>query len=123
MKGWFNVFPFVIITTFINSAASKINIKINQQFHRFSLFIFHLLFILIKAHRNFFLYIENSAASTDIYSTVNIYSSVYPNTLSVLTKHSSKQRNSSRTSSKHIASTKGNIWKAPAFRRNFMDAM
>ena len=123
MKSWLVFFKVVFITTFINSAARKTNIKNYQLFHRFSRYILHLPFLLMEAHRNFSMYIETIVVSPDIYSTANKYYSVYPETLLVLPRHNSIQRNSSRTSSKHISRGSGNIWKAPAFRRNFIDAM
>ena len=123
MKSLRILFTVVGITTFINSAASKINIKIHQLLHWFSRFIFNLPILIIEAHRNFSVYIETITVKYGINSTANIYSATHPGTLSVHSEHISVMSDSYRPSSKLVSQRSGNIFEAPAFRRTYIDAM
>ena len=123
MKSWLTNIPVVIITTFINSAARKTNIRHQQLFHWFSGFIFHLPILIIEAHRNFSVYLETITVKYGINSTANIYSAVHPGTLSILSEHISLMSASYSPSSKLVSHRSGNIFQAPAFRRTFVDAM
>jgi len=123
MKSWFTNIPVVITTTFIKSAARKTNIKINQQFHWLSKFIFHLPILIMEARRNFSVYIESIAVRLVIYSTANKDSAVHPVTFSVLSRLIAVMRESYRPPIQDVSIRSGNIFQAPAFRRTFVDAM